>query len=274
METLKLSALMRSLTPRARNAHKGNFGHVLVIGGDVGYAGAVRMAAEAALRVGAGLVSVATHPAHAAFINMGRPEIMSHPILLPDELNPLLEKATVLVVGPGLGRSAWGRMLWEKVLTSEKEKIVDADALYFLAQKYMRNTQWVLTPHAGEAARLLHQSVEDVEQDRENAAINLQNKYGGVIVLKGCGTLVAGEKIAISHCKAGNPGMASGGMGDVLSGVIGGLAAQHVPLVNAAKLGVVLHASAGDLAAKEGERGLLASDLYPYLRRLVNTRSR
>lgn len=257
--------------PRARNAHKGHFGHVLVVGGAPGYAGAAGMAAEAAARVGAGLVSVATHPAHAAFIGLGRPELMCHAVASASELDYLIQQATVIIVGPGLGRSAWAAELFQAVCNSEHQLVVDADALNLLVQTPIRSNRWVLTPHPGEAARLLGTDTRSVQQDRFAAIKHLQQRYGGVAVLKGAGSLVLGEDDPVAVCTNGNPGMSTGGMGDVLSGVIGGLLAQQLDPLDAARAGVGLHGYAGDRAASEaGERGLLASDLFAYLRAGVN----
>lgn len=257
--------------PRAHSAHKGAFGHVLVIGGQPGMSGAARLAAEAAARTGAGLVSVATHPQHAAVLNMGRPELMCHGVISAAELRPLLERATVLAIGPGLGQSDWARGLLAAVWDVRLPKIVDADALNLLAQEPLRRDDWILTPHPGEAARLLGCAAAEVQADRLGAVQALQARYGGVIVLKGAGTLIAdGARCRLST--AGNPGMASGGMGDVLTGVIAGLCAQGLPPAEAAAAGVLLHGLAGDAAAQAGggERGLLAADLLPELRRLMN----
>lgn len=264
---LNLNALKSMyLSRRMRNAHKGYFGHVLVVGGAQGMPGSVRMAAEAALRVGAGLVTIATHPAHAAFVAVQRPEIMSYGIEVPEQLNTLLEKATVIVMGMGLGQGDWSKGLFETVLKTNTPLLLDADALNLLANQSAKKSDWVLTPHPGEAARLLKTKTESVQQDRFSAVKQLQNQWGGVCVLKGAGTLVKGRHDEVGVCVEGNPGMASGGMGDVLSGVIGGLLAQHLSPENAAELGVCLHAAAADSAAfVKGERGLLAMDLMPYL---------
>jgi hydroxyethylthiazole kinase-like uncharacterized protein yjeF len=269
LKKLTITSLKRLLTPRSRTAHKGDFGHVLVVGGDYGMAGAVRMAGEAALRVGAGLVSVATRPQHIDIVSNMRPELMCHGIRTTNDLKKLLARATVIALGPGLGQSTWSKKLFHYLLKSPQAKVIDADALNLLALHPQKNNNWILTPHVGEAARLLNCTSKEIQTDRLAAAKQLQKKYGGVIVLKGAGTLIITDKTA-SICKAGNPGMASGGMGDVLTGVIAGLVAQKINLQHAAELGVYLHATAGDLAAKEGERGLLASDLMPYLRKLVN----
>jgi NAD(P)H-hydrate epimerase len=267
-DLIELTQFAHYLKPRPRDSHKGSWGHVLIVGGDDGFAGAVRLSAEAALRVGAGLVSVATRPEHR--INLARPEIMCHGIKNDKALTLLLSKATVVVIGPGLGQSGWAKKMLGCVFQAKKPLIVDADALNGLAKKPIHYTDWVLTPHPGEAARLLNTTPAAIQSDRVAAVIALQKKYGGVSVLKGAGTLVAMANAVPDLCQAGNPGMGTGGMGDVLSGVIGGLAAQGIPLFAAAKLGVVVHAKAGDLAAQEGERGMIASDLFPYLRRVVN----
>lgn len=259
------------LPQRRRDANKGDYGHVLVAGGDYGMGGAVRMAAEAALRVGAGLVSVATRPEHVPIVNSCRPEIMCHQINTPEDLDPLIARATVLVIGPGLGKREWSRNLFNKLLQTSLPKIIDADGLNLLAETSYHSEEWILTPHPGEASRLLKCTVAEIQEDRPAAATRLQKQYGGVIVLKGAGTLIQGSEPEPTLCAAGNPGMASGGMGDVLSGVIGGLVAQKLPLLAAAQSGVLIHSLAADMAASNGgERGLLACDLLPYLRSLVN----
>ncbi|WP_411727387.1 NAD(P)H-hydrate dehydratase [Methyloglobulus sp.] len=256
--------------PRSRCAHKGDHGHVLIVGGDRGYSGAARMAGEAALRVGAGLVSVATHPEHAALLNLNRPELMCHGVDNAGQLSPLLDKADVIVIGPGLGQSKWATVLFIAAIKSSKMLVIDADGLNLLAHVPEKHPDWVLTPHPGEAARLLRCATADVQQDRYAAVAAIQAKYDGIAVLKGSGTLIAGnDDVTVST--TGNPGMASGGMGDVLAGVIAGLAAQGFSLKDAAQQGVYLHGMAADLAVGQtGERGLLASDLMPFLRQLVN----
>ncbi len=269
MEELRIEQFAKYLKPRDRDAHKGHFGHVLVVGGDYGFSGAACLAAEGALRVGAGLVSVATRAEHATMLNLARPELMCHAVSTFLTLKPILQRATMLVVGPGLGRTNWAKDLLEGVLQAELPLILDADGLNLLAENPVKKSNWILTPHPGEAARLLKTSAEEIQRDRVAAVTRLQQHFGGWVILKGAGTLIAGPN-EIAICHAGNPGMASGGMGDVLSGVLGGLAASGIPLADAAKLGALLHALAGDLAAKEGERGMIASDLMPYLRKLVN----
>ncbi len=265
------SQQMRSLLPsRSRSAHKGDYGHVLVIGGDHGMSGAVRLAAEAASRSGSGLTSVATRSAHAAFISSARPELMCHGVERTQDLHSLLQRTSVIAIGPGLGQSVWARELFAAVLESHLPLVVDADALNLLAREPATRDNWVLTPHPGEAARLLGCTTADIQMDRFQAVQELQQRYGGVCILKGAGTLICNVQEPIAVCDAGNPGMASGGMGDVLTGVIAGLLAQKLSLADAARAGVFIHAAAGDDAAAAGERGLLASDLMPHIRRLVN----
>ena len=268
---LLMQDYLHLLEPRQRNAHKGEFGHVLVIGGDDGFQGAVRMAAEAAGRVGAGLVSVATRPEHAQIISSARPEVMSHGVDSVAALMPLLKRASVVAIGPGLGQSEWAQQLLARVLESGLPLVIDADALNLLAEDKRSAGNWVLTPHPGEAARLLDVTTADVQRDRYHAATLLQQQFSGPVVLKGSGSIVVDQDGKLHVCDKGNPGMSSGGMGDVLTGVIAGLVAQRMDINDATCLGVLLHAAAADAAAAaEGERGLFATDLMPHLRRLVN----
>lgn len=259
------------LPKRCRSSHKGNFGHVLVIGGDYGMGGAVRMAAEAALRSGAGLVSVATRPEHVTVVNATRPEIMCHEVVDSEDIDPLLERANVIVCGPGLGQAEWSIGLFERVMQNDKPKVMDADCLNILSTKPMHHDHWILTPHPGEASRLLGIECSQVQADRLHSVHELQRRYGGVALLKGAGTLVQCEKSLTALCTAGNPGMATAGMGDILSGILGGLLAQGLSLADAAMAGVWVHANAADCAAiAGGERGMLATDVLNYLREMVN----
>lgn len=269
---LALEPLLQRLPARPATAHKGFYGTVLVVGGDYGMAGAVALAAEAALRCGAGLVQVATRPEHVAALVARTPEAMPRGVSSVSELAPMLAAADVLVAGPGLGQSPWSIELLQFALACGKPLVLDADGLNLLASGAVgdinRTDNWILTPHPGEAARLLSCATAAVQADRFAAVEALQARYGGVVILKGNGSLVSdGECVLLSDY--GNPGMASGGMGDVLSGVIGALLAQHLPPVEAAALAVCLHGAAADSAAEEGQRGLLASDLIPYMRALL-----
>ena len=269
LQRIDAALLQATLGRRSRTGHKGDYGHVLVIGGGEGMPGAVRLAGEAALRAGAGLVSIATHPSHAAQLVASRPELMPHAIAGADDLGPLLDRADVIAFGPGLGQSEWARELYAVVSELQTPAVWDADALNLLAERPQRLPQRIITPHPGEAARLLGLTTAEVQADRPAALAALQAKYGGIAVLKGSGTLVAAEPVP-RICTAGNPGMGSAGMGDVLTGIIAGLAGQGVELATAAAVGVEVHARAGDRAARSGERGLLASDLLAELRTVVN----
>ncbi len=263
---------IQSIPKREADAHKQDSGHVLVIGGESGMGGAAILAAEAALRCGAGLVSLATRPEHVPAILARIPEVMAKGVNAGPELEPLIQKADVIVIGPGLGQSAWSQQLLYFALQSGLPMVVDADALNIIAQGLLQvetlpNT--VITPHPGEAARLLSSNSAFVQADRFASVTRLQQKFDCVALLKGAGTLVCDEHTT-SIAQVGNAGMAVAGMGDVLSGVIGALLAQGLPVNDAAINGVCLHGLAGDRAAQGGTIGLRASDLMPHLRNVLN----
>ena len=382
--------LARYLRPRRRNAHKGDHGHVLCLGGERGMGGAVRLCAEGALRAGAGWASVATRAEHVAPLLAARPEAMTRAVESDEDLAPMLQRATVLALGPGLGQGDWGRALFAAALRSGKPIVIDADALNLLAVHAERDRDapyfvppmadivgvarpdvprgvdrgvgstgsprtggedrgagstgsprtggedrgtgstssprtgeeaWgtgstgsprtgeedggtdstgsfrtggepsnpargepvelhspvptlahaILTPHPGEAARLLGCAARDIETDRFAAAERLAHAFGATVILKGAGSIVAAPGRTPCVVGAGNPGMASAGMGDVLTGVVAALRAQGLDPFDAACAGALLHAAAGDLAAQtRGERGLLASDLFDAIHRLAN----
>lgn len=274
VELLDYESVQPLLKWRANNSHKGDFGHVLIVGGDYGMGGAVMMAAEAALRVGAGCVSVATRGEHIAPILAYRPELMPHAIETAEQLQPLLAKATVVVLGPGLGQSTWSHQLFQAVINSGLPLVIDADGLNHLAQSnVVARSNWILTPHPGEAARLLKTTTVSVQADRFRSALALQKQFGGAVVLKGAGSVLCYShdlEVSLAVCYEGNPGMATAGMGDVLSGVLGGLKAQGWSVVDALRLGVCVHATAGDLVSIKGERGLVATDLMEPIRQLIN----
>lgn len=234
--------------------------------------GAARLAGEAALRAGAGLVSVATHPDHAAEIAATRPELMVHATNDGPGVASLLERASVIAVGPGLGQTDWSRALLATVLDSGKPLVVDADALNLIAGSEFYRPDSVITPHPGEAGRLLGLGTAEVQTDRITAATTLTRRYGATTILKGAGSLVCGAdgETPLWLCRRGNPGMAAPGMGDVLTGVVAALVAQRLPPSLAAVCGVEVHARAGDLAAGSRQRGMLASDLVDALRSVVN----
>jgi NAD(P)H-hydrate epimerase len=237
--------------------------------------GAIRMAGIAALRVGAGLVTVAGSPENLAAVTSAHPELIYLSAAsgnLPEEA---LHAASVVAIGPGLGAGEWAQRLFAQFLRLARgPAVLDADALNLLAREPMRlRPDWILTPHPGEAARLLGVDTREVQADRLAAVRGLHHKYGAISVLKGAGTLVASgpEGAAELHiCDRGNPGMATAGMGDVLTGVIAGLRAQIADSALAARVGVLVHALAGDSAAQGGQRGLIASDVVAKLRGWVN----
>lgn len=259
------------LAARPRHAHKGDAGRVLVVGGQPGVPGAAQLAGTAAYRAGAGLVTLATHPLHAPMISAALPELICHAVTDGAQLKTLFEAAHAVAIGPGLGRGEWGQALWQATFTTALPLVVDADALRLLAAQPRRRDNWILTPHPGEAAALLGASIADIQADRFQAARAITERYGGVCVLKGSGSLIAraGDPL-LWLCDRGNPGLATGGSGDVLTGAIAALLAQGLVPVDAARLGVWAHATAGESAARMGERGLLASDLFMPLRNAVN----
>ncbi|MCC5868099.1 MAG: NAD(P)H-hydrate dehydratase [Gammaproteobacteria bacterium] len=275
MRRLVAGDLLSWLPGRSRDAHKGRHGRVLVIGGGPGMPGAVRLAAEAALRVGAGLVSVASLPAHVPAVVAARPEIICHGIEADAAgfalLDELLANADVVALGPGLGRSEWARALWQRAMRHAGPMVIDADGLNLLAEQPLAAAgPRVLTPHPGEAARLLGTTPAAIQADRPAALQALVARHGGIVVLKGAGSLIARNGECPWLCDRGNPGMASAGTGDVLTGAIAGLIAQLGCAWTGARAGVLVHALAGDAAAAGGERGLLAGDLLMRLRACVN----
>lgn len=263
-------ALGRVLPRRPRGSHKGQFGHVLVVGGGIGMPGAARLAGEGALRAGAGRVTVATWPDNVGAVVAGRPELMVQGIDEPARIGPLLSRVDVVALGPGLGTDGWAQGLLRTIEASGLPTVLDADALNLLAQSPRKRNDTILTPHPGEAARLLGTSVQAVQSDRRGAVAALCKKYGGVVALKGAGTYVSRADELPWLCERGNPGMASPGMGDVLTGVIAGLLGQTRDLLGAACCGVLAHALAGDAAARGGQRGLIASDVLDQLRGVLN----
>lgn len=257
------------LLPRPRRSHKGDNGHVLLIGGAPGMGGAIRMSGEAALRSGAGLVSLYCHQSAANACLATRPELMAHGFEQapePAALNRLIERASVLAAGPGLSQADWVPALLNRLIETGKPLVLDADALNILAKAPQPVPNAVLTPHPGEAARLLDCSTADIQTDRLAAAKALLDHYqAAAVVLKGAPSLIADTE-RYTVLAEGNPAMATGGMGDVLTGILAALLAQGLSPFDAARLGASLHAWAGDCAARDiGQRGVLASDLFRYL---------
>jgi len=251
---------------RKHNSHKNAFGHLLVIGGDKGMVGAVSLAAQAALRSGAGLVTALVHPDCANSLS-AISELM---VLGWDSLDQKLEQADVILVGPGLGASQAARDCLEKIQACKKPVVVDAGALDADFLHALASDQVVVTPHPGEAARLLSMQSAEIQSDRLLASQQLADRFGMVSVLKGSGSIVqqAGSIPAINI--QGNPGMASAGMGDVLAGMIAALLGQGLSPFDAAKTAVLVHAlGAEDYAADNDETGLIASDIVHRIPRLV-----
>jgi ADP-dependent NAD(P)H-hydrate dehydratase / NAD(P)H-hydrate epimerase len=262
-----------ALAPRSPTAHKGSFGQVLVIGGDLGTGGAALLTAEAALRCGAGMVSLATRPEHVTAALVRRPEIMCSGVESTYALTALAGRADVLVIGPGLGLAPWGRSLLSLAPQCQVPQVWDADALNLLATGAVEvPSDCLLTPHPGEAARLLDISVAQVQADRAAAARALALRFGCAVLLKGAGTLIASPDGRLALCDRGHPAMASAGLGDVLAGVAGALLAQGLAPFEAACLSVWLHAVAGERQGSLG-RGLAAADLIPAIRQLLEERS-
>jgi hydroxyethylthiazole kinase-like uncharacterized protein yjeF len=294
---IDIASASKLLPPRSKAVHKGSCGNVLVVGGDLGYGGAALMAAQAAARAGAGTVSLATRSAHVCAALARQPEIMVGAVDAPAGadyglMSRLLERADVVLLGPGLGQSEWSKAMLGQVLQFAGDKlplVVDADALNLLAanaqlrreisplpekRQSMRRRQWILTPHPGEAARLLGCEIDQVQQDRFAAVRQLQAVWGGACLLKGAGSLVCYEETGatvVHLCSEGNPGMASGGMGDVLGGIVAAFVAQGLDYGVSLTAAVCVHGEAADLSAQAGgERGMQATDLLEYIRGLVN----
>jgi len=288
-QRIDINSTRALLAPRAITSHKGSHGHVLIIGGDFSFGGAVIMAAGAALRSGVGLVSVITRSAHRPALLARRPEVM---VLGTEDdnanIDELISRATAIVIGPGLGRGNWARGLMQKTLSTQisasKPLVIDADALHLLAEKReqgaaakgtgIKRDNWILTPHPGEAAALLNKSIGEIQEDRYTAVRELNETWGGVCLLKGSGSLICAvedSRQKLFLCSEGNAGMATGGMGDVLSGIIGSLVAQGNTLENSLCAGACIHGEAADLSMQaDGQRGMAATDLMPYIRQLVN----
>lgn len=275
-QALALGCLLNQLERRPAHAHKGHYGHALLIGGNHGYGGAVMMATKACLRMGPGLTSVATQAEYIPAFTGHCPEAMAKSVPHLNNLKPLTNKASHILIGPGLGQDAWAEQMLFAAIESGKPLVLDADALNLLPthpEWLPENTaHWLMTPHPGEAARLLKCTTAEIEQDRLGSIRTLSQRYGCSVILKGSGTLICHNGKDVELCPYGNPGMASGGMGDVLSGLLIGLLAQNtIERKLAIALAVCLHACAADvLVEKQGECGLLASDLIPVARALLN----
>ncbi|OPA94667.1 NAD(P)H-hydrate dehydratase [Pseudomonas fluorescens] len=261
------------LAARSPSAHKGQFGHLLVVGGDHGFGGAALLSAESALRSGAGMVSLATRPENVPGALARLPEVMTVGVNSANQLMGLLEKISVIVIGPGLGEASWGKSLLSVAANARQPQVWDADALNQLATGSVSlPANCVITPHPGEAARLLGISTAEVQADRLKVARALSQAFNAVAILKGAGSLIASPDGRVSRCDQGHPAMATAGLGDVLAGLVGALLAQGMPAYEASCLAVWVHATAGERQGTLG-RGLAASDLIPAIRQLLEEQS-
>lgn len=261
------------------DAHKHQFGHLMVIGGDFGMGGAAIMASQSALRVGTGLVSLMTRPEHIAPALSVCPEVMAIGVTGDPQEFLQMQKPNALVIGPGLGEGEWGQRLLRAVAELDVPMLADGSALTLMgahlgaARVGKPNSLAIITPHPGEAARLLGSAAVDINEDRFGAAADLSRKMNAVTLLKGAGSLIAdagSDESSISICVQGNPGMATAGSGDVLAGIIGGLLAQGRSPMDATLCGTCLHAAAGDIAARDlGQRSLNATDILARLPELL-----
>lgn len=263
---------LATVPPREVNAHKGKSGRLLCVGGNKGTSGAIRMTAEAAMRCGTGLVKVFTHPDNQIIISAGRPELM----VTSDNLQANLAWANTIVLGPGLGSDEWAEDTFKQVIEhcqkEDKPIVIDADAINMMNKHAasFNASCCIMTPHSAEAARLLEFSLSEVDANRYRTARFIADKYNAVCILKGAGTIIDNNK-QTWVCAHGNPGMATAGMGDVLSGILASMLSQRLERDHAACLGVCLHAKAGDIQAHEnGQHGMLATDIIPTVRNLIN----
>ena len=273
--TIQTKKLIKKLY-RNSESHKGDFGHVLVVAGNIGYGGAALLSSKAAMRSGAGLVSLATRSEHLQAALSFSPEVMTKPVDSGQALENYLDLPNVICLGPGLGKDYWSeQMMFKSLESAYKNKtpiLIDADGLNLLPEftkKLPLPKKIVLTPHIGEAARLLNTSTEVIKKNKISAVRKISKKYNSVVVLKSHGTLICkGDKIYV--CNKGNPGMATAGMGDVLSGMISGFIAQKLSLLDAASLAVDLHAQAGDsYLENNNQQSLLATDIIDLLSSVI-----
>lgn len=270
---MDLAECQKWLPEHAEDSHKGSNGSVLIAGGEQSMAGATCLAGWSAYIAGAGLVRVATIAGNVSAITTCRPELLVSDVTNVNKLKSLLPLSDILALGPGLGQTKWSQQVFEFCLEHRTPDIIDADGLNLLAKSPDNRQQWILTPHPGEAARMLHCDTRDIQADRTAAADEIASIYGGICILKGQGSLVSvsGNAENTRICPYGNAALAVAGTGDVLSGFLAGLLAQGMERSMATISAVVLHARAADIYADEhGKIGMLASDLMMPLRRLRN----
>lgn len=265
------------LPKRKLDSHKGDYGHVLIVAGSLGYTGAAYLTAQSAIRTGSGLVTLAVPDSIYSILAIKLTEVMVRPFASTREggfsksalpgIQALADKVDAVAIGPGLSvHPQASRLVRELVAHLRKPIVLDADGLnaYENREKLLRkhNPSLILTPHPGEFGRLIHQSLDAIQAERVNLAKQYAEQWRAILVLKGHRTVAASPEGEIYENQTGNPGMATGGSGDLLTGIIASLIGQKVPPYSAACLGVYLHGLAGDLAAKEkGEHGLIAGDI-------------
>ena len=254
------------LARRVADSHKGDYGRVLVLGGEQGMQGAVCLAAQAAARMGVGYVTVATAGRDVAQVLADRPDFLVINLLDDQRVDDALAACDAILIGPGLGGSEHASALLARVLASEKPCVIDADGLNVLAKQQVSCVHAVLTPHPGEAGRLLGEDTAWVQQHRLQVAARLQAQYQAGVVLKGAGSVFLPVPEGVGVCGCGNPGMAVAGMGDVLAGMLVGLLGLGYAREKAMSMAVMNHAGLADaLAHEQGQAGLMASDLLERL---------
>lgn len=262
------------LKPRPKDSHKGLFGTVTVIGGGDGMIGAAILAGRAALKMGAGCVHIGLLADKMPLVDMRMPELMLHPASAALKNS----KPDVIVLGCGLGQSLAAQKIVYDALLLDVPLVLDADALNIIADRpdlrgmlHTRKAATVVTPHPGEAARLLACSTEDIQKDRADSATSLVKRLSASVVLKGAGSLIATREGKLYLNQTGNPGMSAAGMGDVLSGMIAAFIAQGLTTDEASLLAVHLHGAAGDeLAKQQATIGMSATEVTEWARWLLN----
>ncbi len=268
-ENHPLKYWLNKLPPRKASHHKGTAGSTCLIGGNQSMMGAIQLAGLASLKSGSGLTKIITRKTHAVAITQAIPELMCYP---RSRLESIIESCQSIGIGPGLGQDEWAEEVFSQSINAHSPKVIDADALRLLKNIDLSHNEanWILTPHPGEAAELLDCDNQTIQNDRIAAVQKLHARFGGVIILKGNGTLIYDEE-KLEICLAGNAGMAVGGMGDVLTGTIASFLAQGLSLWDAANLGVSVHAHAGDIIARQhGEPGVMPSEVAQTIGQLLS----
>ena len=276
--SFRFSDVITQLKKRESNSHKGDYGRILIIGGDIGMGGAGILASEAALMSGGGLVTLASQKETIKPSLLRAPEVMTQDVSTPKDLSRCLDQKDTILCGVGFSHSSWSKeALGITLQFCEKHDgnlIIDGGALRILDKNYLlkRNmpSKTILTPHPGEAAALLNLSCEEIQKDRINSAIKIRDKYNAYTILKGNKTIIAGEAVYV--CDEGGPELAIPGSGDVLAGILAGLISNQTDAELACKIAVSSHGIAGgDFLNKVGQIGLKSSELIEYIRLRINT---